>query len=174
MRLALLKTVTAMFVAAAALAGAGFYRTIVSPTADPANRPPTPWSPEAATANFALPDDAKPQDFPQTFERPLFIPSRRPFVPQPPETIAPPPVPEAQPTAQAAPDATGLQLKGVMLGQNTAKAFLIWPEAPLGQWLTVGSSVKGWELTKIEDDTVWLIAGSENTELKLYVDNPPD
>jgi hypothetical protein len=175
MRTEFLKGLTVFSIVASLAVGAVVYRQDSGRLDDPTSRPVQSWSPQAgqdAPLEFA---EAQPRTYPDTFARPVFSATRRPFVPPPPP--APPePAPVAElppPAPAAAPDPGHFQLKGIMIGDATAKALVVSPESPAGQWLTVGATVMGWKLTRIGDDAVSLNSGAGTVELKLYVDNRP-
>jgi hypothetical protein len=176
MRIGVLKSLTIVSIAGSAAIGFAVYRHLIDQPDDLQDRPVQPWSPELGEGASLDLAEAKPRSYEETFARPIFSPTRRSFVPPPP---APPPAPEPMaepppPPPVAASDPSQLQLKGVMIGGATAKALLVSPESPSGQWLTVGTTIMGWKVTKIADDTVSLDGGAAAYELKLYVDNGPN
>lgn len=176
MRVAALRGLTTLSLLGSVALGAAIYWQSTRQAEDPASRPVQAWSPDMgheAPTTFA---EAQPRNYPETFARPVFSPTRRPFAPPPPPAPpAPEPVVEPPPPQPvAAPDASQLQLKGIMFAGATARALVVSPESPSGQWLTVGSTIMGWKLTRIGDDVVSLDAGTATAELKLYVDNRPN
>lgn len=114
----------------------------VTAAAQPAAEPPAVLEPR----EFRPP----PEDqFEVIAARPLFSPSRRPYVaPAEPEADAPPAEPEAV--------ATPVQLVGVFLAEGRRAALLL-PEAQ-GQasWVREGEELAGWQVQRVEQDSVEL------------------
>lgn len=157
------------------------------PALDVMHRPVTPWVPPDEVPQPST-DVASPFTSTQALlERPLFQPDRRPFQPPPPleqvmppvaivvepppsppvviETAAPPPAPVPSPPLNAT-------LKGVLLTDALDEAYLVYPASPNGAWVTVGTEIDGWKLTRIAKDQVTLVLGEQKQVLQLYVDNP--
>lgn len=141
-------------------------------------RPLAVWEPPAAGTDDVPAGPPAAASYPETFARPLFAPGRRPFalLPPPPEDAPPLELPpelvvlEPPPAPQA--DASGLALKGVMIGDAIAQALILSAASDTPQWLTTGSEVQGFRLVAIRDDRVILEAGPQKLELKLYADPP--
>jgi hypothetical protein len=175
MRTAVLKLV--VFIAAAALTGTAFaaYGLFTAAPVYPTARAIPAWSPELPPTPVGG-DEGPPQhNFVETFARPVFSPLRRPFAPSAPEGPEPAPEPIAAappPAMEVPPDASGLALKGVMLGDATAKALIAAPEEPDGRWFAVGETIRGFRLSSISDASVILSGGEQPLVLQLYVDNP--
>ena len=160
---------------AALAGGAAAFWLWSEPVPAPLERPQTVWEPPPAGAADAASAPPVAAGFPETFARPLFAPGRRPFS-APPQDAPPLELPpeavalELPPEPQA--DASGLALKGVMIGDAIAQALILSATSSVSQWLTVGSEVQGFKLIAIEDDRVILEAGPQKVELKLYADTP--
>jgi general secretion pathway protein N len=112
-------------------------------------------------------------------QRPIFSPSRRPFVAAP---VAPAvePVPEQVQPEQAAPLPVAVEnpepppqfsLKGILISPDKSSAFLVTAGIPAGQWLGIGDDFAGWTIKSIENNAVTLVRGEQSTVVELYVDN---
>jgi type II secretory pathway component PulC len=108
----------------------------------------------------------------ETFSRPIFSPTRRPFVPVPP---APEPVPPEAPTTPPESarvyDPNQLVLKGILMSSEKSLALISTPEQPSGSWIEQGSIVMGWKVEVIYRNSVVLSANGQSHALKQYVDN---
>jgi hypothetical protein len=89
------------------------------------------------------------------------------------------PVPEPLPTTAPEPAApppriedAGLQLKGISISGRKKRAFLVSPQDAAGKWIGPGELMSGWEVTKIENNQVFLRLGKTEAKLQLYVDKP--
>ena len=111
----------------------------------------------AATAGARKPLEA----YGQTLARPIFFPSREPFVPAPPP---PPPTPQFA-TAQVDP---GLMLGGVMIKQGVKKAYVYSRAGPDGAWIGERDRFMGWELKSIGRGSAKLELQGRSIELHLY------
>jgi hypothetical protein len=147
------------------------YSLSTEPGLVPEDRHVNVWQPK-----LELPSDLAepaPQTYEVTFARPVFSPTRRPFVP-----VVPPVEPETQeplqPTPETVPayDPNQFVLKGVIINDGQAKALIATPEQATGVWLSQGSELSGWKVEKIDKNTVTLIANGQPHVLKQYVDNP--
>lgn len=157
------------------------YRMWFPPLDDPEQRTKLDWTPPAIAETAIISPDPREDMFPETLARPLFSPSRRvfmaPVLEPPPEDIPAPDLAPPEPVIVDLPppvqqaDASGLELKGVMLGDAIARALILSPSLPAARWLTIGSEVQGFRLVSIADDRVVLESGPQSIELKLYVDN---
>ncbi len=116
--------------------------------------------------------------------RPLFRPDRKPFTPPPvvpavapmPEPASPPP-PEPPPPAPLAvplvvPEFPAIALRGIRMTGEIDAALLESPDFPQGKWISVGTELLGWHITRIEKERVIFSAGDIKHTLQLYVDNP--
>ncbi len=107
----------------------------------------------------------------EMLSRPLFSPTRRPYVAP---VAAPPPEPQAPPLQAEAPPASGGEIRviGIFLNGGDRQALLVSPRFPEGKWLSVEADVEGWKLARIEADSVQLAGPQGSLNLPLYVDNP--
>jgi hypothetical protein len=81
----------------------------------------------------------------------------------------PPPQPEQPPPRI---EDAGLQLKGISISGNGKRALLVSPQEAAGKWLKPGELMSGWEVSKIENNQVFLRLGKTVAKLQLYVDKP--
>jgi hypothetical protein len=159
--------------AAAGLAAVYVAVTIWSkPLPDLESRPIQDWSPSLVQLGDPVDKQNKEKSFTQTFERPIFSQTRRPFVAA--VAQAPPPDPEAPP--EVAPpsanyDAKQFSLRGVLISGNARRALIASPESPDGIWVAIGSEIMGWKVANVERDGVKLMAKGQSAQIKLYVDN---
>lgn len=104
--------------------------------------------------------------FSQTAQRPLFSETRRQPKPKPVKVnvVNTPPPPPHIPFEQ-------LQLTGVILNGSTARALIISPSAPEGDWHGVEDTVGGWKIIEIQGNFARMEAGKKRRDLQLYVDN---
>ncbi|TPM16328.1 hypothetical protein [Mesorhizobium sp. B2-3-5] len=114
-------------------------------------------------------------DFAETFERPLFTPTRRNFVPLPDQ--APPPVQAAtapiappQPVAIIAP-AAAPSLLGVSISSTSAKALLKIAGSNKANWYGSGETIDGWTVSRVEKDAATLERDGKSERIPLY--QPP-
>lgn len=168
MRVRTLKTIFALnSIAAIALLGtAGLVMT--QGLAVPAV-PYEPWSPANPNSSTSVQLDVSQLPFSAALERPLFDPSRRPFVappPPPPEDTVAAGLPET-----SAPDLSTIQLRGLRLSGTGAAALVASLDVPLGTWVAKGDQVFGWTVTGVFKDHIELSFDSQKRQLKLYVDN---
>ena len=111
-------------------------------------------------------------DFSETFERPLFSPSRRKFVPP----VAPPPVevavaPVAQPAAPPPPEvapAVAPSLLGISIHGGAAKALLRIAGAEAAVWYGNGETVDGWTISAIDKDEAVLKRDGKVARIPLF------
>ncbi|MER9683891.1 hypothetical protein NKJ23_32275 [Mesorhizobium sp. M0184] len=109
-------------------------------------------------------------DFSETFERPLFSPTRRKFVPEP---VEPQPVEVAsvaveQPAAQNVAPAVAPSLLGISIHGGSAKALLRIAGADVALWYGNGETVDGWTLSAIDKNQAVLEREGRITRLSLY------
>jgi hypothetical protein len=109
--------------------------------------------------------------------RPLFLSSRRPFVPSPPaailnetmaQAIAAPAPPEPLPVPSA--DPPTFFLKGIMVDGGYREALVATASDSIPKWHSTGSKIDGWEVAAISDNEIILLHGSQEIRLKQYVD----
>jgi hypothetical protein len=128
-------------------------------TAAPPTAPQLDWS--RAPVEFEPPSR---NELEAIAERPLFSPSRRPFV-----------AVEAEPAAAPVRSLPPLQLIGVLLTeqQRTALVQAVGEGDPT--WVREGHQLQGWQVEKIEQDRVHVRAGDrlETVELRPDTAVPP-
>ena len=104
------------------------------------------------------------REFNEISARPLFFPSRRPFVP--------PDAPAA--TQAAAPPPTGVELIGVLLTEQE-RAALVQPQGEAAaHWVHERQTVAGWSVEEIAADHVKLRDGDRVEVVKLRADRAPE
>lgn len=118
-------------------------------------------------------------NFAETFERPLFSPSRRKFVPAPveekPVEVASTP-PAAQPQPQpSAPPSPPPSLLGISVSGGNAKALLQVAGGGPATWFANGEAVDGWTISRIDGNQAVLMRDGQETRLSLYpaIQAPP-
>jgi hypothetical protein len=117
-------------------------------------------SDDAAPARF----DAPPrQSFAEVDERLVFNPAR--------VRVAAPALPGTSSNATSLP--SDLSLVGVILDDNTKLALFKSPAAPLAVGVGLGGMIDGWQVTRIEPDSVALRASGPEQELTLSANKPP-
>jgi len=112
-------------------------------------------------------------DFSETFQRPLFTPTRRKFVPPP---VAPPPVEvAAAPVEQApapppseAPLAVAPSLLGISIHGGAAKALLRVAGSEAAVWYGSGDTVDGWRVSAVDKDQAVLERDGKLARIPLY------
>lgn len=110
----------------------------------------------------------------EALSRPLFQRTRRPFVP---EAMPVDPPPNLEETVEAAPpppvvDSSQLMLKGVLKLPGRTQALISTANNPDGVWIELGATVDGWTVKSLDQDSVALVSGETEIQLKLYVDKP--
>lgn len=112
-------------------------------------------------------------DFSETFERPLFNPTRRKFVPVP---VEEPPVAIAVATVDVPPEPeTAPMPPPTLLGISVAGAtrkVLLRGENQDAQWRQSGETTAGWTIADIEPDRVILNRNSQTMRILLYPQSP--
>lgn len=123
--------------------------------------PAAPDIPEVEIEPFVPPP---PDSFTEIGERPLFVPTRRPFVP-PPEAEA-----EAIPVEEPPPEPLLAELVGVVLaGQQ--RAALVQEQGAAGpRRLAIGQTVDGWRVEEVEAGRALFRRGDEVQVLELRRD----
>lgn len=107
----------------------------------------------------------------ETLARPVFSPTRRPYVRPEREAIPEEDLPAErydEEPAEPTPQADQIALSGVYISDDTRRAFIVSPTAPEGEWLPIGAGVSGWELTHIEAGSVTISAPPQEVILQLY------
>lgn len=125
-------------------------------------------SPAMKSDDTRLPDEA-PQVaiYAALLERPIFIRTRRPYVPPPPEAV-----PVEQPPVQPEivlqePQVT---LQGIFIRGRTRQALVLTPENALPVWVNEGANITGWKLSEIKPNQLILLAGTQRRTIELYVE----
>ena len=126
--------------------------------------------PASAAGSLQFPEAG---DFSETFQRPLFTPTRRKFVPPP---IAPPPVevavaPVEQAPAPPPPEAAPVvapSLLGISIHGGAAKALLRVAGSETALWYGNGESVDGWTVSTIDKDQAVLERDGKVARIPLY------
>ena len=96
--------------------------------------------------------------------RPVFEPSRRPFVPPPPAPAVPPPV-AAEQSPQPVLD---LVVDGILLNGGIRKAHLRKHNEAGGDWQAEGDIIEGWTIAVVADAKVILQRANQRIEIELY------
>ncbi|MER8409362.1 hypothetical protein NKH16_32785 [Mesorhizobium sp. M1307] len=109
-------------------------------------------------------------DFSETFERPLFSPTRRKSVPEP---VQPPAVEVAsvaveQPPPQNLAPIVAPSLLGISIHGGTAKALLRIAGGDIALWYGNGETVDGWTVSTIDKDEAVLERDGKITRISLY------
>ncbi len=173
MRAYFYKFLSAVFVLGLVGVGVGFFVLKTNHPSDPTSRPLIKWQPNLGPLPDLSDGTVKETGWTETFSRPIFSPTRRPFVPvvttPEPEipTETPPPPPEPTPVF----DPNQLVLKGIMMSSEKSLALISTPEHPGGSWIEQGSIVMGWKIEKIDRNSVLLKTSGLSHSLKQYVDN---
>ncbi|UVK46529.1 hypothetical protein BPNPMPFG_002190 [Mesorhizobium sp. AR07] len=124
----------------------------------------------AAAGSLQFPEAG---NFSETFERPLFTPTRRKFVPPP---VAPPPVEvAAAPVVQSPPPpppevapAVAPSLLGISIQGGAAKALLRVAGSETAIWYGNGETVDGWTVSTIDKDQAVLERAGKVARIPLY------
>lgn len=176
MRSYLYKSLTLLFLSAAC--GAAYWGKVHVPSeiAQIENTQPKAWMPPKGEpiANLELSSVADEAAADEFFRRPLFLSSRRPFVPLPPaanpnEIAAAPAAPPEPPPVPAA-DPSTILLKGIMVDGGYREALIVTAADPTPKWHSTGSRIDGWEVAAISDNEIILLNGAQEVRLKQYVD----
>jgi hypothetical protein len=143
------------------LACTGLAGTIVFELSSPFAPQVTAAHPAAPLPEFAPPPDPfdpPPRDlFAEITARPLFSPSRRPFVPQ------------DEPVAKLQDQSIAIELVGTLLtGQG--RAALLQPQGQNAQWVLAGQQIAGWQVVAIQRDEVSLRLDEKAKTLELRTD----
>jgi type II secretory pathway component PulC len=151
----------------------GFFALFAYPPLNLSKRPVPKWQPDIFNPPIDLADKTiQTANSDEAFLRPLFSPTRKPFVPV---VVTPEPAPpEVSPAAlEPVPvfDPNQLVLKGIMMSSNQSVALISTPDQTNGVWLRIGSGLMGWRIDKIEKNSVILRADGQLHVLKQYVDN---
>lgn len=123
--------------------------------------PAAPDIPEVEIEPFVPPP---PDRFTEIGERPLFVPSRRPFVP-PPEGEAEDPAVEEPP-----PEPLLAELVGTVLAGDQRAALVQEQDAAAPRRLAIGQTVDGWRVEEVEAGRALFRRGDEVQVLELRRD----
>lgn len=111
-------------------------------------------------------------DFAETFERPLFTPTRRKFVPEPvapkPVELASAPVEQQSAPPQNAAPTVAPSLMGISIHGGTAKVLLQIAGGNDALWYGNGETVDGWTVSSIDKDQAVLERDGKVTQIRLY------
>ena len=152
----------------------GVYWFWKNPLPSAVDRPVARWQPELS-ARVAFGDSVDPlHNKENTFSRPVFAPTRRPFVAtvvnvqqvQTEQIAVQPPSP-----SQTLTDSSLFQLKGILLSASRTAALIVTPENTDGKWYSDADDVMGWKIGKINANSVELIANGQSRTIQQYVDN---
>jgi hypothetical protein len=141
-----------------AAAGAFWAAWTIEPTAS-TPRAPTPV-PAAAAGQDAAEPAAVEGAYADIAARPLFYPSRKPWMPPP-----PPPAPVAAPAAP--PPLTNYALVGVVVSGDTRTALIRPPGARTTIMLAEGQDLAGWKLQEITRTRLRFAAGDASYEMNF-------
>lgn len=108
--------------------------------------------------------------FAETFERPLFSPTRRKFVPAPvePKPVAVAAALAAPPPQETAAPAAAPSLLGISVSGGTARALLQVEGGAAADWYANGETVDGWTVSAIDKDEAVLTRDGREARLSLY------
>lgn len=112
------------------------------------------------------------EGFSETFDRPLFSPTRRKPVPVATNEPAPIVEPAPAPKESISPKLPAPQLLGVSVTQTIPKALLLANGKQEANWLRNGETVDDWTVAAIAKDEVTLQRGEESIRLSLYPSIP--
>jgi hypothetical protein len=121
-----------------------------------ADQPPRP-----PTSGLKLPNRKPAGAYSQTLAKPVFFMSRAPYVP-------PPPAPRPVAAPSAAPVGPGLTLAGVLIMEETRKAYIVNKGDARGAWLSEGETILVWKVESIDAMTARLQQAGRSIELQLY------
>lgn len=122
--------------------------------------------PLGSSAVLQAPSGLSPlSEFGETLSRPIFVASRRPYVP---------PKPEATVAAnEPAPAPPNVLLVGIFIRPGMKQALLRSPSQPEAQWVAEGDTFNGWSLQAVHSDSVVIRARQTTRELGLYTQPAP-
>jgi hypothetical protein len=131
--------------------------------------------PASAAGALQLPEAG---DFSETFQRPLFTPSRRKIIPPPPVPqpldVAVAPVEQAPAPVDVA-SAAAPSLLGISIQGGAGKALLRVAGSDAAVWYTSGETVDGWTVSAIDKDQAVLERDGKVARIQLHPPwtNPP-
>lgn len=123
-----------------------------------------------SAGSLQMPDTG---DFTETFERPLFSPTRRKFVPEPvvPQPVEVASVPVEQqpaPLPENVAPAVAPSLLGISIHGGAAKALLQIAGSDAALWYGKDETVDGWKVSVIDKDQAVLERDGKITRISLY------
>jgi len=111
-------------------------------------------------------------DFAETFERPLFTPTRRKFVPEPvaqkPVEVASAPVEQQPAPPQNVVPTIAPSLLGISIHGGAAKALLQIAGGKDALWYGNGETVDGWTISSVDKDQAVLERDGKVARIPLY------
>jgi hypothetical protein len=113
----------------------------------------------------ALPKPKLITAYGHTLAKPVLFKTRAPYVPPPP---APPPALKPVAAPPPAPVDPGLSLGGVVIMDDTKKAYIFNKADSRGAWLSEGETILGWRVEAIDALTAKLQQAGRSIELQLY------
>ena len=151
--------------------GTGLYSAVYDEIPATAVEAAESWQPDLQRLEISEGQTIGIPSTPQTHARPLFSPTRRLIaIAQPEPEVEPEP---DEPIIEPAPDERdlNLQLKGVLMMPDGAKALIGSNEQPDGVWLKVGAEVDGWQVNRITKDMVEVSTRGGKHVIGLYKEN---
>jgi hypothetical protein len=131
-------------------------------------------SKEPVTIPAVPPIETPPSVGSDAYTRPMFNRNRAPGPDKaPPQSAADPADPSA-PTTGSEPDApgdaAGILVKGIIIGENGARAGLLSANSGGLVWVRTGQSFEGWKVESINASRVRISNGDEVVEIKVRED----
>jgi hypothetical protein len=156
--------------ASAALVGVG----IISLTTD-ARSQRGDASKEPVTIPAMPPIETPPDVGTDAYTRPMFHRDRAPGPDKAPPQSATDPSNPSDPTStgnapDAAADASNLVVKGIIIGENGARAGLQNPGDATLTWVRAGETIQGWKVESINASRVRISNGDDVVEIKVRED----
>jgi hypothetical protein len=168
MRSYVFRSMTILFGLIWALQLNGFYWMWHHPLPSADRQNTRPWLPGTAdSVSLSIPETKiDPQS---VFDRPVFAPTRRPFVAQlEPQVTQANPQPEPSSTPPLALDPQQFRLMGVLIMGTRHFALIATPEAVGGTWYSSNSAIMGWTITKIEANSIIFSNGRQSVTIRQY------
>ncbi|NJO36216.1 MAG: hypothetical protein HC869_27375 [Rhodospirillales bacterium] len=168
------RSVTLLFVACTAAILVAGYQAWQAPRVAPEERRVLPWNPQVKFEETSPGTSAAENEFDESFARPLFSATRKPFVPiavamEPPQPEPPPEMPVAEPATGF--DPSQFILKGIWADGEKRRALIATPDNPDGEWSGIGSELSGWIVKEIGLNAIIVSSGEKRVTLQQYVDN---
>lgn len=131
-----------------------------------------PWRELTSSRENASAEGRPLTAYPQTLSHPIFLESRSPFIePPPPPPPAPLPMPQTDLSYQAEPPIVsdpGLALGGILMLENTQKAYLFTENIAEGVWVAKGREILGWTVLSIDNDRGLIRQRKSSTNTHIY------